>query len=103
RPGLPLRLFEDQELKVPAAKNRAHWLSESHTELEWMDAIHNCRYSNGVIGITEQFSPVAANVPGPAGLRPILVRYERRRRELVQPDFEVFASDHWNFNVRNFN
>ena len=60
-------------------------------------------YSNGVIGITEFFSPVGANVPGPPNISPVLLRYERRRRELVQPDFEIFATDHWNFNVRNFN
>jgi hypothetical protein len=53
--------------------------------------------------VTEMFSPVAANVPGPAGISSTLLRYEKRRRELVQPDFEVFATDHWNFNVRNFN
>jgi hypothetical protein len=29
-----------------------------------------------------------------------LRRYEQRRRELVQADFHIFASDHWNFNVR---
>jgi len=30
----------------------------------------------------------------------VLLRYERRRRELVQADLHLFASDHWNFNVR---
>jgi len=43
---------------------------------------------------------VADNVPGPPGISPILLRFERRRRELVQADFHVFAADHWNFNVR---
>jgi hypothetical protein len=28
------------------------------------------------------------------------LRIERRRRELVQADFHVFASNHWNFNSR---
>jgi hypothetical protein len=40
------------------------------------------------------------NVPGRPGADPLLVRYERRQRELVQADFHVFAADHWNFNVR---
>jgi hypothetical protein len=62
-----------------------------------------CQYSNAVIGITEELSPIADNVPGPKGIDPIMLRYELRRRELVQADFHVFAADHWNFNVRNFN
>jgi hypothetical protein len=31
---------------------------------------------------------------------PILLRFERSRRDLVQADFHVFATNHWNFNVR---
>jgi hypothetical protein len=65
-----------------------------------MDAMHHCKYSNAVIGITEELSPLVTNVPGPQGISPILLRFERRRRELVQADFHVFASDHWNFNSR---
>ena len=101
--GLPLHLFEDPALRIPEGIDRSAWLSEPHSEREWLEATHMCRYSNGLIGVTEELSPVADNVPGPAGLDPLLLRYERRRRELVQPDFEVFAADHWNFNVRNFN
>ncbi len=100
RAGLPLHLFEDPALQIPSGADRAQWLSSWHTEREWFEAIHLCRYSNGVIGITEELSPVAANVPGAPGISPTLLRYEQLRRELVQPDFHVFASDHWNFNVR---
>ena len=103
RAGLPLQLFEDPQLKIPDGADRATWLSGTHGEREWLEATHLCKYSNGVIGVTEELSPVARNVPGPAGLSPVLLRYERRRRELVQPDIEIFAADHWNFNVRNFN
>jgi hypothetical protein len=103
RAAVPLHLFEDPQLQLPAGSDRAQWLSLPHSEREWMDATHLCKYSNGVIGITELFSPVTDNVPGPPGITPLLLRSERRRRELVQPDFEVFAADHWNFNVRNFN
>lgn len=71
-----------------------------HTEREWMEAVHRCKYSNGVIGITEELSPVADNVSGTPGEDPILLRFERRRRGLVQADFHIFAADHWNFNVR---
>jgi hypothetical protein len=101
--GIPLQLFEDQRLRLPANVNRAAWLSSPHTEREWMQAVHECKYSNGVIGVIQELSPVGENVPGPPGIDPVLLRYERRRRELVQPDFEIFATDHWNFNVRNFN
>ena len=53
--------------------------------------------------MTEQFSPVASNVPGFPGQSPLRLRYEKRRRNLVEPDFEAFAADHWNFNVRDVN
>jgi Type I phosphodiesterase / nucleotide pyrophosphatase len=99
-PGFPLHLFEDSELQLPAGTERGTWLSAWHTEHEWMNAVHGCEYSNAVIGITEELSPVATHVPGPQGISPILLRFERRRRELVQADFHVFASDHWNFNSR---
>jgi hypothetical protein len=102
-PGVPLHLFEDAELKIPDGADRATWLSAAHSEREWLEATHLCKYSNGVIGITEELSPVGNKVPGAPGLDPLLLRYERHRRELVQPDMEIFAADHWNFNVRNFN
>jgi Type I phosphodiesterase / nucleotide pyrophosphatase len=103
RAGLPLHLFEDPELNVPEGAGRAAWLCDWHTEREWLEAVHRCHYSNGVIGVIEELSPVEDNVPGPPGIDPMLLRYERRRRELVAADFHVFAADHWNFNVRNFN
>jgi hypothetical protein len=53
-----------------------------------------------VIGITEELSPVGDDMPESPGVSPILLRFERRRRELVRADFHVFAQDHWNFNVR---
>jgi hypothetical protein len=100
RPDLPLHLFEDPALKLPEGAARANWLSGWHTEREWFEAIHKCHYSNGVIGVIEDLSPIEDNVPGPNGISPILLRFERRRRELVQADFHVFAADHWNFNTR---
>ena len=103
RPGLPLHLFEDAQLRLPEGADRLAWLSGWHSEQDWFNAIHMCKYSNAVIGIGEELSPVAENIPGPPGMDPIMLRYERHRRELVQADFHVFAADHWNFNVRNFN
>jgi hypothetical protein len=98
--GLPLHLFEDPELRIPADVERGAWLSAWHTEREWLEAIHRTRYSDGVIGVVEDLSPVGENVPGEPGISPAMLRFERRRRELVQADFHVFAADHWNFNVR---
>jgi hypothetical protein len=62
--GLPLRLYEDPKLHLPSGQDRDKWLSARHSERDWFAAIHQCRYSNGIIGITEELSPVAANVPG---------------------------------------
>jgi hypothetical protein len=101
--GLPLRLLEDSELEVPQGSERAAWLCEWHSEQEWLRATHRCHYSNAVIGLIEDLSPVSDNVPGKEGMNSILLRYERRRRELVQADFYIFAADGWNFNARNFN
>lgn len=99
---LPLRLFEDGSLSLPAGVDRAEWLGSWHSEEAWFRAIYQCRYSNGVIGLTEEFVPPVLALPklereGPLG------RLEIERRTLVQPDLILFAADHWNFNVRNFN
>ena len=100
----PLELYEDNQLRIPAGSDRGTWLSSWHTEREWMDAIHNTRYSNGVIGLTEEMLPPGQALSGVQHTgSPLLSRFEVRRRELVQADFHVFAADHWNFNVRNFN
>jgi hypothetical protein len=58
-PGFPLHLFEDPELQLPASTDRAAGLSAWHMEREWMRVAHRCQYSNAVIGITEELSPVA--------------------------------------------
>ncbi len=95
--GFPLRLWEDPDLRVPSDE-RAAWLCAWHTELDWLHAAHKTRYSNGMIALHEQFlrEPELQN-PGP------LRRFNSRRRRLAEPDFLIFANDHWNFNVRGFN
>ena len=103
RAGLPLHLFEDPALAIPAGALKANWLAAFHTDTEWLQTTHRCRYSNGVVGITEELSPVENNVSGAPGMDPLILRYERRRRALVQADFHIFASDGWNFNARDFN
>ena len=102
QPGLPLRLFEDDNLAVPPG-DRESWLNSWHSETEWFHAIHRTAYSNGIIALHEQFLPPLlpehSNDPDSA----LLARFNQRRRRLAQPDFIIFANDHWNFNVRNFN
>ena len=48
------------------------------------------------------FGPPTLQVADPRDW-PLLQRFVRRQRQLVEPDLLVLASDHWNFNVRGFN
>jgi hypothetical protein len=77
REKLPLDLWEN----VPSG-----WLEDWHSESEWMQMTHATPYSTAILGLYEEFSSSP--------------QYESRA---VQPDFIVFANDHWNFNYRGFN
>src|SRR6185436_4824867 len=55
QPGLPLHIFEDPNLAIPSP-NKAEWLSEWHTDTEWLEAIHRTAYSNGLIGLHEEMA-----------------------------------------------
>ncbi len=105
--GYPLRLFEDPALAVSG--DRKAWLSQWHSEREWLEAVHRTRYSNAVIGLAEYFETwKPAEVPAvfriaPSDDWPLLQRFGARMRRVVQPDMLVLAQDHWNFNVRGFN
>lgn len=98
--SLPLLLREDDQLHIPEGGSRDEWLSSWHSEEDWMKAVHRCRYSNAVIGLTEQFYPVDDAVLSSGHANPELRKLEIRRRKLVEADFQVFTRDHWNFNVR---
>ncbi len=105
--GLPLQILEDPQLQV-AGQNRESWLSEWHTDLEWLHALHQTRYSNGLIGLYEQLArhPVGSLLLDEQGISPderLLRRLLRRQRENIEADLLVVASDHWNFDVRGFN
>lgn len=91
-PGFPLELFEDPALDARGS-DRAAWLSQWHSEREWLHATHKTRYSNGIIGLTEHLLELS-----PAGSA-----YLERKRRQRRTDLLVFAADHWNFNVRGFN
>jgi hypothetical protein len=99
RSDLPLRFAEDPEFGVSPAR-RAAWLADWHTDREWLQATHLAVYSNPMAAIYEQFAASGERCTAPS--EP-LCQYESERRRLVQPDLMVFANDHWNFNVRNFN
>lgn len=104
--GLPLRMLEDPRLDVPL-NDRTGWLSDWHSDVEWLHALHKTQYSNGFIGLHEQFMQFIApgtdvNAPGSADER-LLRRFHRRQRALVETDMLIVANNHWNFDVRGFN
>jgi hypothetical protein len=99
-PGLPLELFEDPQLRVPLG-DRAAWLDQWHDERAWLEAVHRTRYSNGIIGLTEEMLDQPA-LSGD-GDRNLGDRYRERQRNLRRTDMLLLANDHWNFNVRGFN
>jgi len=103
RENLPLEIWED--LQMPVEQRRA-WLESWHTERDWLEAVYLSRYSNGVISIHDQFefSPVFPDAGADAATdKELLQRFYNRKRHLAQPDFIVFANDHWNFNYRGLN
>jgi hypothetical protein len=107
REGLPLKLWEDVQLGVPAA-SRSAWLGDWHTDLEWLRATYKTEYSNAIVGLNEQLArhhneAFDTDVPGLTDDEQLLRRFQRRRREMVEADLLVLANNHWNFDVRGFN
>ncbi len=105
--GLPLRILEDPRFDVPLA-GRASWLNNWHTDVEWLRVLHKTQYSNGLIGLHEQFTffPAPATDTNAANLSPdelLLRRFRRHQRRLVETDMLIVANNHWNFDVRGFN
>jgi len=106
-PGLPLNIFEDYEFAVPQP-DRVSWLSEWHSDVEWLRALHRTKYSNGLIGLyeaigrhrTEKLSP---DEPGLSEDERLSRRFLRRQRQLIETDLLLVANNHWNFDVRGFN
>jgi hypothetical protein len=105
--GLPLRLLDDPRLDVPF-NDRVGWLNDWHTDAAWLHAVHKTQYSNGLIGLHEQFTLFTApgtdvNAAGLSTDEKLLHRFRRRQRELVETDLLILANNHWNFDVRGFN
>ena len=107
RADLPLRIFEDARLDTNGG-DRAAWLSNWHSDVEWLRALHKTQYSNALIGLHEQFTLHVApktdvNSVGISEDEKLVRRLRRRQRRLAETDFQVFANNHWNFDVRGFN
>jgi Type I phosphodiesterase / nucleotide pyrophosphatase len=105
--GLPLQIFEDPNLNIPVT-DRTAWLSEWHTDSEWLAALHKTHYSNGLVGLHEQLARHDIERLSTAGSslsqeERVMKEFARRKRELVEPDMLIVAGDHWNFDVRGFN
>ena len=105
---LPLRIFEDEQLIIPRGEDRAAWLSEWHTDLEWLHALHLTKYSNGIVGLYEELAyhrnpRLDLDEPGISPEEQLNRRFTQRQRNLAEADLLVVASNHWNFDVRGFN
>ena len=105
--GLPLKLFEDPNLTI-TGNDRAAWLNQWHTDLEWLHAVHRTQYSNGIIGLHEELArhPIESTSPDEPGLsvdQRLMRGFNKRQREIVEADLLIVASNHWNFDVRGFN
>lgn len=102
----PLKIFEDHQLAIPP-EDRAAWLSQWHTDLEWLHALHKTTYSNGLIGLYEElaFHPIGrlADDELSTGDERLMRRFVRRQRDNIEADILIVANDHWNFDVRGFN
>jgi hypothetical protein len=104
---LPLRIYEDPNLNIPAG-DRTAWLSQWHTDLEWLEALHRTRYSNGLIGLHEElarhpYDKLSSDDPNLTPQQRSMRDLARRQRELVEADMLIVANNHWNFDVRGFN
>lgn len=108
RSGLPLKIWEDERLQIPAGEDKAAWLSAWHAETDWLRALHRTKYANALIGLHEQFArhPAPMRDVDAPGLTPderLIRRFRLRQRLLVETDLLVHANFHWNFDVRGFN
>ena len=108
RAGMPLKLFEDPDLRV--TDKRSAWLNAWHSERAWLNATHHTKYSNAVIGLNEYFRRWAPDSLPPTFRAvaneqdwPLLRRLAERLRAAVEPDMLILANYGWNFNVRNPN
>ena len=105
--GLPLQIFEDPKLAIGSADRRG-WLGRWHTETEWLEALHQTMYSNGLIGLNEELTRhpnerLPINDPELTADERIMREFIQRQRDLCESEMLVVANNHWNFDVRGFN
>lgn len=105
---LPLRIFEDDQLKIPGGQDRVTWLSQWHTDLEWLHALHRTKYSNALIGLYEELARqpnpgLDLDEPNISSVEKLNRRFIERQRNLAEADLLIVANNHWNFDVRGFN
>ncbi|HEX8096938.1 MAG TPA: alkaline phosphatase family protein, partial [Pyrinomonadaceae bacterium] len=98
RDRLPLRIWEDAALSLPAGATREEWLAAWHTDVEWLRALHKTEYSNGLIGLHEQLDrhppeSLNADAPGLSADERLLRGFRLRQRGLVEPDLLVMANN----------
>lgn len=106
--GLPLRFWEDKNLRIPSDTTREAFLDGWHTDVEWLRALHKTDYSNGLIGIYEQLArhtppSLDTTAGGISEDERLLRRFRKRQRALAETDLLILANNHWNFDVRGFN
>jgi hypothetical protein len=103
--GIPLKYFEDKNFAIPFS-GRSAWLSDWHTEIEWLNAVHKTAYSNAIIGLNEQLDRHSLYDGVEDGISPderLIRRFRQRQRHLTEADMLILANNHWNFDVRGFN
>ncbi len=103
--GLPLKFFEDKDLDI-LSSDRLAWLNGWHTETQWLRAIHETAYANGIIGLSEQLDRHPLPTANDNALSPdekLIARFRQRQRHLTEADMLILANNHWNFDVRGFN
>ena len=88
---LPLRIFEDEQLIVPRGQDRAAWLSAWHTDLEWLNALHLTKYSNGLVGLYEELAHhrnprLDLDEAGISEAEQLNRRFTQRQRNLAEAD-----------------
>ena len=102
--GFPLKIFEDPNFNTP--DDKTEWLNNWHSEKDWLEAVHQTFYSNGIIGLTEQIDeqPIPSfdnkNISADEKL---IARMRTRQRNLLRADILVMANNHWNFDFVGFN
>lgn len=105
--GFPLKTFEDSQFQT-SGRDRAEWLDNWHSEVEWLEATHKSLYSAAVINLNEQMDEhTFVGLENPdrrlSDDENLVRRFRIRQRRLVETDMLILANNHWNFDVRGFN